>query len=214
MSRHQTSRIYIERMTSEHAAKAFNIACDVFVNASVLHTAVGVTLEDYRRYMHTPFNAMQKQGLSLVAIDSRSNEIIGCLVACDYADQATNSIETPPVLRPVNALLCDLETRYRANRQINPGEYMLVDMAAVKPAARGLGLYSELRLAAHRIGQQSGFKRVVGELSSAATQHLCFNRLGHHICAEIHYASFEYSNHKPFASISEPPSIMLAEGKL
>jgi len=91
---------------------------------------------------------------------------------------------------------------------------MLVDMAVVSSMARGQGIYRKLRESAHLIGREAGFSRVIGELSSAATQQLCINRLKHKVCAEIVYSTYEYKNQKPFASIKEPKSIVLVEGDL
>nr|MBX2838286.1 hypothetical protein [Gammaproteobacteria bacterium] len=60
----------------------------------------------------------------------------------------------------------------------------------------------------------AGFRSVVGELSSSATQHLCINKFGHTVQAEIAYESFMYEGENPFSKIKEPPSIILAEGDL
>lgn len=87
-------------------------------------------------------------------------------------------------------------------------------MAVVKLKARGRGVYRKMREKAHQIGRESGFERVIGESSSAATQHLCINKFSHQVHAEIHYGTFTYKGQKPFAKINEPPSIMLAAGHL
>ncbi len=214
MARNPINSVEITPMTSDNSHEAFSLACKVFVNASVLHTAMDVTFKEYREYMRASFEVMWKQGLSIIATDTNSNELIGCLVACDYQTQTKNSAKIPNKLKPVIALLRDLEEIYLQNRQIEPGQFMLVDMAVVKPEASGRGIYRKLREKAHQIGREAGFRNVVGELSSAATQHLCINRFGHKVCAEIEYTSFNYLGRRPFAAIKEPPSIILVEGDL
>lgn len=214
MSQNSTDNIDITRMTVENYRDAFSLACEIFAEASVLHKAVSISIDEYRDYMRTPFEAMWQQGLSLVATDRQSNEIIGCLIACDYDTQAQNSVDVPQSLKPVNALLKALDVSYRKHRRILPGECMLADMAVVKPAFGGRGIYRRLREKSHDIGREAGFGWVVGELSAAATQHLCVNGFGHKVCAEIEYESFEYGKQKPFASIKEPKSILLVEGQL
>jgi len=201
-------------MTNDYAPQAFTLACEVFVEASVLHTAVGISVEEYQRYMDASFKAMISQGLSLVAVDTDTNKVIGCLIACDYLTQGQATTTVPKKLKPVNAILANLDNLYRKNQRLQAGDCMLVDMAVVTPDARKLGIYSELRKAAHRLGREAGFTRVVGELSSAATQRLCVDRLNHKVCAEIEYASFEYEGQTPFSSISTPKSILLTEGAL
>ena len=55
---------------------------------------------------------------------------------------------------------------------------------------------------------------MIGELSSVATQHVVLNRLQHRSVAEIRFDTFEYAGGYPFRGISDPPSIVLAEGDL
>lgn len=214
MGEDHTFNIDILPLSKENSDAAFSLACSVFVDASVLHEAVGVSIKEYREYMRGSFETMRKQELSLVAIDSSTNEIIGCLIACDYTSQVQNPSAIPDTLKPINALLQDLDNIYRGTQRVTAGQCLLVDMAIVSPLARGLSVYSRMREAIHMVGRAVGFTKVVGELSSAATQHVCINKFGHRVCAEIEYASFEYSGRRPFAKIKEPLSIQLVEGEL
>ncbi len=52
------------------------------------------------------------------------------------------------------------------------------------------------------------------ELSSAATQHVVLELLGHRKMAEIPFAEFQFGEEHPFQAIKEPLSIILSEGKL
>ena len=87
-------------------------------------------------------------------------------------------------------------------------------MGAVSSAARGQGIYQRMRATAHEVARDKGYKRVLGELSSAATQHVVLNQLGHRKMVEILFSEFRYSETLPFASIENPPSIILSEGTL
>lgn len=214
MSYHDIANVQIKTMTKASSAEAFSLACKVFVESSVLHNAVKISLDEYRTYMHSAFEGMWAQGLSVVATDLATEKLIGCLVACDYASLPQGNVDTPKPLMPVNALLQELDKQYQRTRKIDSGQYMLVDMAVVTAEAQGLGLYKKLREHAHKLGRDAGFRYVLGELSSAATQHLCINRFGHKVLAEIDYASFEFDNSRPFAEIKEPASIVLVEGEL
>jgi len=127
--------------------------------------------------------------------------VVGCIVACDYKLQAQNLAPIPDKLKPINAILNSLDNIYRKSRELQLGQCLLVDMAVVAPHARGHGIYKKLRDAIHQIGREAGFSYVVGELSSAATQHLCINRFNHKVCAEIEYSSFNYMN--PLAPFSD-----------
>lgn len=214
MRTRNSNNIVVSRVTKQNANAAFTLACEVFVDSSVLHAAVGISNEEYRDYMRLPFKWMWEQGLSLIATDANNKELVGCIISCDYAALPHNSAPLPEKLKPVNALLHELDELYREKHKILPGNCLLVDMAVVKPTSRGQGIYSLLRQQTHNIGRELGFEKVIGELSSAATQRLCVDRLGHTVCAEIEYASFSYENEKPFSSIKDPTSIKLVESSL
>jgi len=82
----QIGDIEISLLTSQNSNDAFELVCEVFVKSSVLHQAVGVSLDEYREYLRGSYTAMWQQGLSLVAIDTASSEIVGCLVSRAQAD--------------------------------------------------------------------------------------------------------------------------------
>jgi len=193
MRHHNTRCIEISRMTQDVSQEAFSLACEVFVKASPLHTAMKVTIEEYRDYMALSFVKMRTQNLSLIATDTKNNDLVGCIVACDYATQGQCTVEVPQSLKPINALLNTLDEKYRQDRRLQKGQCLLVDMAVVTPSARGQGIYRRLREAAHQIGREAGFSCVVGELSSTTTQR---------------------GGRFPFSSIKSPKSIVLVEGEL
>jgi len=61
MPKYRTHTIAISPMTKETAQEAFTLACKVFVEASVLHSAMGVSTAEYRSYMKSSFDKMWKQ---------------------------------------------------------------------------------------------------------------------------------------------------------
>jgi len=61
------SNINISVLTKNASQEAFSLACEVFVDASVLHKAMDVSLAEYRIYMQSAFEEMRQQNLSLVA---------------------------------------------------------------------------------------------------------------------------------------------------
>lgn len=195
------------------AQAALSLLCDVFVAGSSLHAALGLEAADYQHYLRPLFAAELEQELSLVARSEADGRVMGCLLACDYTKQAAHP-QPPEQLQPLRALLAELEKRYRQHRDPQPGQALLVDMAAVATDASGQGVYQALRLAAHERGRAAGFRYAVGELSSSATQHVCVERLGQQVIAELRFDNFEYAGTFPFANISAPATLQLVEAVL
>jgi len=193
---------------------AFDLATRVFIGGSTLHCALGIGLEEYRSYLRPDFEAMVCEGLSVAAIDTVNNELSGCLIVTDVTAQFRAQPVAGPAFTPLAKLNGELFSQYLRSREIRAGETVLVDMGAVSQDARGGGVYRAMRAAAQDLARRRRFRRVLGELSSSATQRFVLERLGHKKVAEVDFATFEFEGTRPFRTIIDPPSLVLAEGML
>ena len=155
---------------------------------------------------------MVADGLSFVAVDTVAEAFVGCILACDYRKDTQPDVPVPKEVEPISALLNALEVPFEAQRSIEYGQVLKVDIAVVTQAMQGKGVYTRMREHVHACGIEEGYASVVGELSSQATQALCVGRFKHHVHSEIVYRDFEFEGRHPFASITSPPSVQLVEG--
>ena len=206
--------IDVRPLEANHQDAAFDLATRVFVQGSTLHQALGIGLTQYRSYLAASFARMVGEGLSYCAVDGRTGELVGCLIVTDFHGQSGTTGPSDPPFAPIEALTAELAGRYRKHRRIGPGEAVLVDMGAVSTAAGGQGIYQRLRRAAQERARDIGYRWVLGELSSAATQHFVLDRLRHRKLTEVFFDSFQHDNGFPFRDITDPPSVILAEGEL
>lgn len=197
--------------------QAFELLTRQFVEFSQPHRALGIELDEYRQYLEPSFRQTIEYGASYFAIDT-DGAVMGCVIACDYLTEAVSRRGTPlPVVRkmhPLQALLAQLNRAYLSHRRIADGDTLLVDMAAVDPRYGGRGVYTELREAVHERAREQGFRYVVGELSSAATQWVCIEKLEQQVIARLVFADFEYAGTRPFEKLLDPPEIVVVEGAL
>ena len=184
------------------------------MNASTLHKALNINLEEYRPYLQVSFEDMASSGLSVAAIDTKTDDVIGCLIGCDFYDHIKSKSIAPSKFAPLSALSTALCQSFIEQRKPNAREIAYLDMAAIAPDYLNQGIYQEMRKYTHAHAKQRGFQSVIGELSSAATQHFVLNKMGHTKQAEVSFEYFEYQGKNPFQSIQEPTSIILAEGQL
>ncbi len=196
---------------------AFDLLTREFIARSQPHRALSIGLDEYRAHLLPGYRHMVNQGHSFVAVDAR-DEVIACLLACDYckatAPQSDSVSSASHRMQPLLALLAELDRTYRNHRQIVADQILLVDMAVVSPVASGLGLYRRLRETVHDHGRRCGFERVVGELSSAATQHVCIDVFNHQVIGRVNFATFVHDGQRPFSALIDPPDVVLVEGKL
>lgn len=193
---------------------AFELVTRVFVSQSTLHHALGSKLGTYREYLYPSFLGMVEKGLSVAAINMQTRQVLGCAIVTDLADTDPNAEIPDTVFAPVAALTSSLCRAYRSHRSFGSGEVALLDMAGVDPRWTGHGIYTKLRSAAQERARQKGYEFIVGELSSAATQHVVLEQFGHKVIARQNLAEFEFQNTHPFANIQNPKEIILAEGNL
>ncbi len=204
----------IAPLSADKLDSAFDLATDVFIQGSTLHRALKIGLSEYRAYLRPSFEQMIHEGLSVAAFDDETGEIIGCLITTDFFHQSVETEVPHGKFAPLTALTQHLCQQYHSKRQIKAGEVVLADMGVVAPHALGMGVYQQMRFELGTHVKALGFSAIVGELSSAATQHVVVQKLGHRVRAEVEYATFEFDGGYPFRAIKESRSIILAEGQL
>ena len=75
-------------INEKSTASAFELATEVFVRHSNLHTAVGAYLSSYRAYVAAGFHRDVVDGLSLMAVDLTENTVMGVLIVRDFITPA------------------------------------------------------------------------------------------------------------------------------
>ncbi|MEL7254007.1 MAG: hypothetical protein AAGL23_07520 [Pseudomonadota bacterium] len=155
---------------------------------------------------------MVAQNLSLT-VEDPDGTLLGCLIVTDLHGTLADAPPAGP-FPEIAALTHRLTQSYARSRDVQPGQIALVDMAAVHPDARGSGVYMFMRKAIQARLKAAGWRFVVGELSSLATQNVVLEKLGHRNVAEINFSEFKWNGTHPFRAITSPPNLILAEGTL
>ena len=205
----------IHSLNGSRAKQAFALASLNFATQSVLHKGVGADLEEYRAYLRPTFFNDLGDGLSLMATGPGSGELMGILVVRDFCKQRF-AAELPyqDKYDQISTLFEELEAIYLQTRQLAAGDALLVDMAAVLPAHTGKGIYQALRTEISIRAKSLGYKYIIGELTSTATQKVVLEKMGHRKSAEIPFAEFTLNGRLPFATITDPKTVILAEETL
>jgi GNAT superfamily N-acetyltransferase len=203
--------IELRPISPDMFAEALDYVSREFLAGSVLHQSLQISEAEYAQYLTGSVSDMIGQGASFAAMDCHSGRWVGCIFATELSKPASKHLLGPEIMLPIKRLLYELEFGYFNVRGDDELRTLLVDMAVVSPDMQGLGIYTRLRRAVHQRAVELGFEYVVGELASAAAQHLCVHKLGHRIIHEINFSDFVYNDKHPFADIKEPPSIQMVE---
>jgi GNAT superfamily N-acetyltransferase len=207
------TRFEIRSIDASLSASAFDLVTEVFVQGSTIHKALKIDLSTYRSYLRPSFDLMLSEGMSLAAIEEHTGKMLGCLLASDFL-APSEGVSSDHPLAPVATLTRQLSETYLSHRNPKKKEALLVDMAAVHPDARGSGVYRALRTAIEDRAREAGWRWIVGELSSVATQRVVLKDMGHIKVAAQKFDTFEWNGDRPFLGITSPREIILAEGRL
>ena len=191
----------IEKLNEKCVAAAFELITLEFLEHNIIHKALGTQLDDCEYWFFTEFQNTLEEGLSLVGFDPVTENLIGVLFATDLMKPTNFEARKPlSVQSPLRVSCADLKRRYLQLYPRNTGEALLLDMVAVSWSYRGQGIYRAIRLEINNVALRHQYKYVVGGLSSAITQKILFNEMGHSPVLEIRYQIFLHRVEYPFAS--------------
>ena len=171
--------IIVVRQENLPIEPTFNLVTKVFTSLSPLHNELGISLNDYRTYLRPSFELMVAEGLSVCAIDANNGKLLGSIIITDFYKSCQLSMDDNKVLSPISAITSELRNNYKNKRIFQPQEAILFDMAAVLKNSQNRGIYQKMRSTAQNFAKNSGFKFVIGELSSGATQSVVLKKLKH-----------------------------------
>ena len=215
MDHRTTAALNIVPIENSFSAQALTLVADQFCANSTLHQAMKISPSEFYNHLHPLWQEYAFEGPvdTLVAVSHEHTEVVGCIIACPFPMQLESLKTLPEKQRPITALLQALEASYLKN---NPmiDQSLLVDIAVVDKGVANRGIYQKLRAELHLRAKEAGYKKIYGELSSSATQHVCVDNLRHKVVSEIAFKNFIYNGKRPFASIDSPASIQLVEGTL
>ncbi len=171
---------------------------------------LGITLEEFNHFAYLFVQKAAQEGLSILARDPNSEEVIGCLVAEDFVTDPPAGIETVcEKFYPIFALLGGLDEAYKETNPVVPGQLYHIFMVGVQRAYAGSGVIHKLNMAAERLAQSKGYKGAIGEATGPISYGIYTKR---QLFKEVHsiaYRDFRFDGKAVFASVSDCESCRL-----
>ncbi len=197
-------------------AGAIECISDVFIKNEPMTRYLGITRKEFIHFASAAYPPLAEEGLSFVARDSQTGQIIGCRVSEDFCQAA----EMPPIpglspkFLPLFAALEELGGQFFEMRDVVPGKYIHLFMVAVRDGFTGKGVAPNMNKIFFRHVKNRGFTHAVTEPTGAISQHILVNKFGFKILKKLSYKDFEYEGKKVFKGIQEHEGIMLLEKDL
>ncbi|HLL46792.1 MAG TPA: GNAT family N-acetyltransferase [Longimicrobiaceae bacterium] len=185
-----------------------------FSRAEPMGAALGLPPEVVRQVVSVFAPRAVEDGLTLVARDAATGELVGALLADDFAAPPPEGMEAVSErFRPIAALLEELDAGYREGRSIRRGEYLHLAMLGVSPAAAGRRVGQELVELCMENGARRGFRTAVTEATGRVSQHIC-RKHGFVERITCPYRSFRFEGRPVFAGIGDHHGAVLMDRPL
>ena len=187
---------------------------EAFINSDPMSIAQQLSVNELTNYVKLLGEWAEKQQLTVVAKDKFTNEVVGVVLAVDFASDfpltPENSEHISNKIEPIIELLSSLEVQYKRAKQIQAGEYLYIHMLAVSRE------YQRKKIAQKSIevclnnGVEKGFTHAFTETSDSIAQYI-FGKLGFIPRHQINYQQFTYQGQKVFASIDADTGTILMD---
>ena len=209
-------------MDATNGEEAFSIVTKAFSENEPMSKHLEATLADSEAQFRPFWNDWVQSGLSLVAIDTESNKVIGALTAWDSAIidnlgccQMCNLMccilpSMPALLAPMNHVAehlpeekLDALVKEFGKGRADLGVRAELVALAVDPAFGGKGIGGKLIQLSYDLMKQKGFLFSYAECGCVYSEKAIVKH-GGKIEANWDYATFEFEGAKPFETMAMP----------
>ncbi len=136
-----------------------------------------------------------------MARDHETHELIGAILTEDVASNLPDGLENiSEKFEPILDILGQLDTEYRSDKSVRPGECLHLFLVGVNRSHGGRGVAQQLVTACLDHGKQMGYKSAVTEATNSVSQHV-FRKMGFVDRIQRSYRDYRYEGTAPFAKI-------------
>jgi len=208
------SEISYGLLDSSDVEEMTGLVAEVFSRFEPMALAAGQSCAEIHKFVGLYCRQAQDDGLTIVAREKLSDNLIGVMITIDFANpQPPGILEVAPNFEPVGALLNELEEKYRKENSMFPGKVMNLFMLAIAEDYTGKSIARNLIRLTLENGLKKGYERAVTEATSKASQHV-FRQLGFVDQSQSRYADFTYHGRHIFETIKDSDAAILMQRNL
>ncbi len=175
---------------------------EVFSERDPPAVAVGLTSAEFEHFVRLLCPKAAAEGLSIVARDGATGEMVGALLAEDSASTIPEGLETlSPKLNPIFDILGQLDVEYRNGGRAKPGESLHLFLLGVARRHAGQGIGHGLVAACLKNNAPRGFRVAVTEATNKTSQHI-FRKQGFVERVRRSYSDHRFKGQAHFLSIA------------
>ena len=213
----ETETSYYEIYNSKDLDRVANVIGEAFFYSDPMAIAQQWSENDLVDYFKLLSEWAEKHQLTVVAKDKSTDEVVGVILAVDFASyfpltpenrgHITNKIE------PIIELFESLKVQYKRGKQIQAGEYLYIHMLAVSRKHQRKKIAQNSIEVCLNNGIKKGFTHAFTESSGSVSEYI-FGKLGFIPRHQVDYQQFTYQGQKVFASTETDKGVVLMDKSL
>ena len=210
------NKVYFSALKPEHREGAVKLVLQNFLKnePACKHLRMKYFPEhDIHAEMY--FNEMADQGLSFVAVDRETNQVVGVLFNTEYYPDRTNPL-SEVLEKETDECKGSCEFKrflsvYEQNRSVVPDIFrhygvdrcFYFGFLCVNPEYSNMGIATTLVKLSEEHAKSLGHRLCIVDATAGQTKHICVNKLGFNVLGEMKYKDFEFYGDKPLTHVNE-----------
>lgn len=188
-------------LTVDHQKSAIDLFTKSFCDSEPITKHLNIKYDDYEIFAKEVVQKAVKEGMSVVAIDSK-NHVIAVVLAEDIANPFKPTVAQYPKLKPIFAVLDQLSEPFLAGKQFNKGKIAHIWIAIVNADIRGKGLSTAIGMACATICMRKGYEFAYTEFTNEISEKILHHYKLYELCNSIDYNTFTYEGQRPFQGLN------------
>jgi len=165
--------------------------------------AVGLTTSEFEAFVRVLCPKVVVEGLTIVARLADTGELIGVLLTEDSASAQPKEIDRLSAkFDPIFDILGQLDTEYRGDQKVRPGESLHLYLLGVSDRVARRGVAQQLVSTCLEHGRRRGYRVAVTEATNKVSQYI-FRKQGFVARAQRSYEAHRFEGRQVFAAIAE-----------
>ena len=187
---------------------------EVFSRYDPPAVAAELTAAEFEAFVRLLCPKVAAERLTIVARLAGTGELIGALLTEDSASALPDGINgLSAKFDPIFDILGQLDTEYRGDQMVPPGESLHLFLLGVSDRVAGRGVAQQLVAACLEHGTRRGYRVAVTEATNKVSQHI-FRKQGFVARVQRSYESYRFDGQQVFASIADHGGPILMDKSL
>ena len=211
----KTERLQYEIFELNSLNEMAKMVAQAFIDSDPRAVVQRFSVEEFVHHVYQLGAWVAEQGLTIIAREQQTNEIVGVVIAGDFYTDSSLEIKNldEDKFKPIMQLFDQLQMQYMQGKRIGKGEYLHLHMLAVKPERRGEKIAQSLVQICTENAASFGYQIAFTESANSISQRV-FRNCGFVECYEVLYKQYTYQNVPVFTEIEGHSGAILMDKTL